>query len=43
MRLDIDGGYEEPTPTEMDATRLPQAIRLKYYKQQRDVVADDSS
>ena len=32
-RLDIDGGYEEPAPTKMDATRLPQAIQLQYYKQ----------
>ena len=32
-RLDIDGGYEEPAPTKMDAARLPQAIQLQYYKQ----------
>ena len=38
-RLDIDGGYEEPAPTELDATRRPKAIQLESYKQQCDNTA----
>ena len=39
-RLDIDGGYEEPPPTKLDAARRPKAIRLDFYIDNAADVAD---